>query len=556
MLYEHFKVVGSILSARVCQDSSTRKSLGYGYVNFQNPAEAQKAIEVLNGSRILDKPCRIMPVQRDPTLRKSGVANIIIKNIPPDFDHGSLMSFFGRFGKITSVKLATDEKGNPRGYAYVNFEKEEAATQAVNEANNSEVAGKVILVERFRPRQAMQEELMKKFTNLYIKNIDPSIDDQKLAEIFGKFGEIDSCVIMKNEDGNSKGFGFVSYKQHDAAVAAVEEYHGKPLYAREGSTLYVGRAQSKRERQMEKERRWRERQAQYAKYPNLYIKNLDDTVTEEQLREAFERFGPTESVRIARDSLTKVSKGFGFVSFKEHAHAQKAMQEMAGSTLIGMKPLYIAYAQKRDLRRQQLEEMQKKRQRFAANPFGGPQAPGLQGGPQINPMLPPQFYGPQMSQLGYGGQMQQGQFGQMPMRPGMPMPQPSRIPMGGMPPQGGILPGMMQRLAPTHPLQQPVRPMAPMPKPAMPVQPIQRPMQAAIDAQYLASLSAEQQKNVLGERLYTYIHKRQPEQSSKITGMLLEMDNSEILNMLDTPELLDSKINEAVEVLQHHSGAM
>ena len=95
----------------------------------------------------------------------------------------------------------------------------------------------------------------------------------------------------------------------------------------------------------------------------------------------------------------------------------------------------------------------------------------------------------------------------------------------------------------------------PLPK-RTPVQQVPTRQMQTIDAQFLASLSPEQQKNVLGERLYNYIHKRQPEQSSKITGMLLEMDNSEILNLLDSPDLLDGKINEAVDVLRHHSGAM
>ena len=40
--------------------------------------------------------------------------------------------------------------------------------------------------------------------------------------------------------------------------------------------------------------------------------------------------------------------------------------------------------------------------------------------------------------------------------------------------------------------------------------------------------------------------------AGKITGMLLEIDNSELLHMLDNRELLKSKVDEAVLVLQHH----
>jgi polyadenylate-binding protein len=109
--------------------------------------------------------------------------------------------------------------------------------------------------------------------------------------------------------------------------------------------------------------------------------------------------------------------------------------------------------------------------------------------------------------------------------------------------------GQMMGMGPRGAMPQ-ARPMQPQPKPANPVHP------SGLDANYLASMSPEQQKNVLGERLYNYIVKRYPKQAAKITGMLLEMDNSEILNLLDSPQLLDAKIGEAMEVLDKHDSRM
>jgi len=55
---------------------------------------------------------------------------------------------------------------------------------------------------------------------------------------------------------------------------------------------------------------------------------------------------------------------------------------------------------------------------------------------------------------------------------------------------------------------------------------------------------------MLGERLFPLISQRQPSLAGKITGMLLEMDNGELLHLLESSEALNDKITEAMSVLQ------
>ena len=68
----------------------------------------------------------------------------------------------------------------------------------------------------------------------------------------------------------------------------------------------------------------------------------------------------------------------------------------------------------------------------------------------------------------------------------------------------------------------------------------------------LASAQPQEQKRMLGERLYPLIFSMHPKQAGKITGMLLEIDNVELLHLLDSPESLKAKVEEAVFVLQEH----
>ena len=73
-----------------------------------------------------------------------------------------------------------------------------------------------------------------------------------------------------------------------------------------------------------------------------------------------------------------------------------------------------------------------------------------------------------------------------------------------------------------------------------------------LNAAYLASLPDEQQKRTLGEALFTQIHPHTAQYAGKVTGMLLEMDNGELLHLLETPESLQAKVEEAVAVLESH----
>jgi len=73
-----------------------------------------------------------------------------------------------------------------------------------------------------------------------------------------------------------------------------------------------------------------------------------------------------------------------------------------------------------------------------------------------------------------------------------------------------------------------------------------------LTVQTLAQAPADMRKQMIGERLFPLVKAEQPEYAGKITGMLLEMDDAELIHLLEAPPALQEKIGEAMQVLKSH----
>ncbi|RNA25072.1 polyadenylate-binding 4-like [Brachionus plicatilis] len=229
-LLEKFSTVGNVALVRICRDKITRQSLGYAYVNYSQPSEAERALDTLNFDLLVGKPMRIMWSQRDPAIRRSGVGNVFIKNLDQSIDNKSLYDTFSTFGNIISCKIMGDENGS-KGYGFVHFETHEAAEKAIQSVNNMSLNGKIVYVGPFlskahRHNQDKAADGSQVFTNLYVKNFDADFDDDRLRQLFEKFGELTSVKIARDPSGRSLGYGFVNFKDpQDAAKKNISNYN-------------------------------------------------------------------------------------------------------------------------------------------------------------------------------------------------------------------------------------------------------------------------------------------------------------------------------------------
>lgn len=547
ILFEVFSQYGPLTSIRVCRDAVTRESLGYAYVNFTETDDAKKAMAELNYARINGIPCRIMWMQHDPSIRKSGKGNIFIKNLDPSIDNKSLHDTFAAFGDILSCKVATDHEGNSLGHGFVHFATPEAADEAIKVVNGMVLNNKPVYVAHYvskDQRVSKSDSNLAIFTNVYVKNLPDSVDDAELKKMFEPFGETTSIFLSTDNDGRSRNFGFVNFAEHESAQKAIDDMNGKEI---DGKKLYVGRAQTKSERKTALKKQFEQSRLENAtKYlgVNLYVRNLDDSITDEKLKEAFAPFGTITSARVMLDPSGK-SRGFGFVCFSSPEEATRAIGEM-NQHILGAKPLYVTFAQRKEQR------MATMRQQFnARHQLRLQQQAAVAGGLPAQFLSNPLVYGAAPTHTGFPGASGANRVpfppnAQMMMPPRNAMPQLGQWQAGPGAPRGAPVEGYPPGAFPTG--------AAGGANAAPPSAAVAAAAAAGSGVQSLAAVVAvtpeEAKKQVIGEALYPKIL-AQPEIANaelagKITGMLLDMENDELIALAGDDAALKEQVREAL----------
>ncbi|UKK00708.2 polyadenylate-binding protein [Theileria orientalis] len=615
VLYEVFNTVGPVASIRVCRDSVTRKSLGYAYVNYYSTQDAEAALENLNYIEIKGHPTRIMWSNRDPSLRKSGAGNIFVKNLDKSIDTKSLYDTFAHFGTILSCKVAVDSTGASRRYGFVHYESEESAREAIEKVNGMLIGGKKVEVAPFLRKQDRETEEV--YTNLYIRNFPADWDEEALRQFLEKYGEITSMMLKEDSKGRRFAFvNYKDPSVAKEVVTTLNdlklEEASEPLlvcpHQDKVKRQNMLKAQFSSASPGQDDKRLTS---------NLYIKNLDDSFDDASLGELFKQFGTITSSKVMLDSNNNSRGfGFVcFSNPQEATKAIAAMHlklvkgkplyvglaEKRDQRLMRMQQRRGFEPHARDMMFNDPQSMYYQRQ-FPGVGVPNNVPPSKKFPPNFtttNPQLnnyPPNYnanFPPVNSYNNYpvrnvGANAAAANVrnlspinntavgSNIPHYPGVVPPNmahvvpgsmgvPSNMPHHVVPPNMahvvagtmGVPPNMVPGAVGMRRNNNNAKSQMP-PVSAFKFTPQARNRDMPVHPQYVVNGNVQVddvaiQKQMIGERLFPIIARDNPDLAGKITGMMLEIDNQELLQLLDDNDQLKAKIDEAIRVLKQAS---
>jgi len=317
-------------------------------VLFKDYESANKCRTEMNLRKLRGKSIRIMWDERDVTIRYNTKNNLFIKGIPKNTTPREVYEYFLQFGDISSCKINEDDFGNHFGYGYITYYNIEDAQKAIDESKDKKIFdSNNIEISHFQKRN---ERIINSTDSrkIYINNIPEKYSKEDLEKLCNEYGKVEDCNIFI--DKICKNFGIVQFSSENEAKEALNKLNGKEI---DGNILSSKIFQTKYEHKQYLENSTKRINEQNANC-NLYIKNIPLTVKEEDLNKIFNKYGNVISERIEKSRIEKkdekgkfeiVSKGFGYISFDKPESAKNAMEDLNGKFLPGFeswsRPLII-----------------------------------------------------------------------------------------------------------------------------------------------------------------------------------------------------------------------
>ncbi|OCF37765.1 nucleolysin TIA-1/TIAR [Kwoniella heveanensis CBS 569] len=166
--------------------------------------------------------------------------------------------------------------------------------------------------------------------HLYVGNLSARVTDLILTEIFAVAGPVVSSKIIQDRNFQHGGFnyGFVEYADLRSAEQAIATLNGRKIFDAEVRVNWAHQGGNKEDTQH---------------HYHVFVGDLSPEVNDEVLGKAFGAFGSMSEARVMWDMNSGKSRGYGFLSFREKADAEQAINTMNGEWL-GTRAIRVNWA--------------------------------------------------------------------------------------------------------------------------------------------------------------------------------------------------------------------
>ncbi len=258
---------------------------------------------------------------------------LYVADLPNETTNEDLQKFFKdyhfHYASLNNYK-------NNQTWAQVYLENKEWATRARHELNgniikpmngaNSIKEGKPVRICKYEGKGQNKQTNIKQ--SLLVKNIDCQMSQKEFYQKFLEFGDIVSGKIEYDENGISKGFGYIYYTNEDSAENAKKNLNGKYFYGKaiEIVNLIPGKKTK-------------------SNAITLFVLNIPNNISEKQLIEIFGKYGPVSNVSVNQ-------RGFAYISYANFEGATKCLKEMKSNPISfqGLPNVVVKFASSKEER--------------------------------------------------------------------------------------------------------------------------------------------------------------------------------------------------------------
>ncbi|OBT90629.1 hypothetical protein VE02_00485 [Pseudogymnoascus sp. 03VT05] len=262
VLRQIFETTGHVQNVKIIPDKNVGASKGfnYGFVEYDDPGAAERAMQTLNGRRVHQAEIRVNWAYQSNTSNKEDTSNhfhIFVGDLSNEVNDEVLLQAFCAFGSVSEARVMWDMKtGRSRGYGFVAFRERQDAEKALSSMDGEWLGSRAIRCnwanQKGQPSISQQQSMVSTGltpttpfghhhfpthgvqsydmivqqtpqwqTTVYVGNLTPYTTQNDLVPLFQNFG-----YVVETRFQSDRGFAFVKMDTHENAAMAICQLSG------------------------------------------------------------------------------------------------------------------------------------------------------------------------------------------------------------------------------------------------------------------------------------------------------------------------------------------